>query len=159
MDCRNTRARIVAWQDEELSPGEDALVREHVLACGSCRAHERRLRRVTPRPFLQVPAQLQSELWDRLDQAVDAAARQPAPPAPVARPWAQLWARRTPVPTAMLALYGILLAISLGWGLHNWTLLHVGVGAPVVASGPEVVSIPGDQYQSASWKPAPSPAP
>ena len=83
MRCRSIKERLVAWQDRELSPGEEAQVAEHLAQCADCAAQERALSGIEPEDALLIPIHIERELRRRLDET--AAAASPFPPArPVA---------------------------------------------------------------------------
>ena len=46
MDCRNAQARLNAYLDGELPPGEAALLHEHLRTCAACAAKQEALREV-----------------------------------------------------------------------------------------------------------------
>lgn len=161
MNCRAVKTRLVAWQDEELAPGEHVLVREHLAACADCRTLEQRLARATPRPFLSVPADTRQKMWSRLDAAIDAAWNEPPPPPPTARRRVTDWLRHEKrVATGWLVGYGVVLAAVAVWGLGNWWVareLRASSGAPLAATAPapdtSPVRVPTEQYRPASWSP------
>lgn len=151
MSCIDVRDRLVAWQDEELSPGETVLVAEHLDGCAACRDQERGLARATPRPFLQIPAAMDRAALDRLHRALDVAA---VTPAPRARP-------RPALPDLSRFAYAAILMTAIGFGLYQWSSarrLEAELASRIETPVPSA-AIPGDQYMPASWKPPAPPPP
>ncbi len=71
MTCDRTRARLSAFVDGELPPGEAAEVREHLASCPSCRAEEAellRLRRELARHL--APPAVGEEEWGEMARTV-----------------------------------------------------------------------------------------
>ena len=154
MNCDEIADRLVAFQDDELGPSERDLVARHLRGCADCAAHEQALAAVTPKPSLVLPRHQQFQHWDKLDQALAAAAAEDLAPQ-VIRP--SLWARLRDglfLPLPAVAGYALLLLLSLGFGLSQWhsarTLqAELRHRAPAVAATP----MPADQYRPASWSP------
>jgi anti-sigma factor RsiW len=162
MNCNNVRTRLVAWQDEELSPGEHVLVGEHLDRCAECRALEKRLARVTPEPFANLDPRLEREMWSRLDRALDEAANSPPPPVVAVRKpgWRDFFAAPFEMPFGVALAWGAALGFAVVWGASNWlaareleaTLARRAApdaGVTTADSG----SLPADQYRPASWTP------
>jgi anti-sigma factor RsiW len=164
MQCEEVEERLVALQDDELSPSEREQVVEHLDHCHACRGLERRLRLATPFPGLVVPPHIQARLDDRLDTSVllELADRpsQPAPRGAVAR--ARRWLdAETEVSRVVVLAAAAMLVTTLGWGVTNWwSLAHLQAEmaqrAEVVippartASGAE---IPAEQFRPAAYTP------
>ncbi|MBN2797618.1 MAG: zf-HC2 domain-containing protein [Deltaproteobacteria bacterium] len=106
MNCRQARARLVAYQDHELSPGEERHLEDHLERCPSCAARLAELDEVALRPPLALLPEAEERWAARLDLAI-AAARQEPPPARArgSREWVA-WAAA--------------LALSLLWGGYQW---------------------------------------
>lgn len=161
MRCRHVRTRLVAFQDEELAPGEAQQVVDHLARCGDCRQLERRLDGVTPQARLVVPADVRARLHARVDGPVlrRVAASRPQPRRSVLAGWLAWFRRETEVPMGALLAYGLVLAGVLAWGLSNWwTLEHLearlDAHQTAAAGAPEApTQIPAEQYRPASWTP------
>lgn len=163
MRCWKIRARLVAYQDGELAPGEMHLVREHLADCARCRTLERRLEEVTPRFELRVPPHVQARLDARLAGPV-LRARLDASPVSGARPaLARLldWLRRDAGFSMGAVLASAVLAMLLGWSLGHLgraTLPRLAAWQDPTVSAqdvdPPAGSLPGDQYRPAAYTPA-----
>jgi anti-sigma factor RsiW len=165
MNCHAIHHRLVAFQDEELAPGEHALVTAHLASCLTCRARARRLARTTPEPFLQIPHQLEQASWARLNAAIEAAA---AEDVPVGRPSRQgggtspaWWSHRASVPVVALVGSGLLFLLTAAWGVGNWLALRGQGVVPDRAPHPARHSgaapsppIPAHQFRPSAVAPA-----
>lgn len=160
MNCRAVRARLVAYQDRELSPAEELRVGEHLEGCAACRALEERLGSVTPRPFLPSDPAHEQALWKRLDAALEAERAKGVPlRAPTRLERARAWlVEETRMPTVAVIAYAALLLLAVAWGTNNWWEargLQASLGAARIAatagSAPE--EIPADQYRPAAFRP------
>ena len=122
MRCHDTRARLVALQDDELSPSEQVQVREHLARCDRCRDLESRLARATPDAGLVVPAAVTRRLHDALDvDHILAVAAQ----APAGRPGLSTQVRRLlqtnlELPVGVALAYAALMVLVLGAGAVSW---------------------------------------
>jgi len=163
MRCWKIRARLVAYQDGELSPGEAHQVREHLAACARCRHLERRLEEVTPRPELRVPAHVQARLEARVTgPALRARSASLPPDRPRAASLRLIdWLRRDAGFSMGAVLVCTVVAMLLGWSLGH--LSHTAL--PRLARGTDpaitvleadgtVERLPADQYRPASYTPA-----
>lgn len=163
MRCWKIRARLVAYQDGELAPGEMHLVREHLADCARCRNLEKRLEEVTPRLDLRVPPQVKARLDARVTGPVLRARLRAAPaPRPRTLP-ARLvdWLQRDAGFSMGAVLASALLAMLLGWSLGQLgrtTLPRLALWQdPDVAAqevDPPAGSLPSDQYRPAAYTPA-----
>lgn len=148
MTCNDVGGRLAAWQDRELSPGEQVLVGEHLERCERCRVRERRLSRATPGPMPRLPRDVQADLWARLDDAIEVAATRPAPVAVVAR-------RPFPRPSVFQLVYAAALLTALLWGwLNHVTAQNLQAALDTERARHTVgVEIPADQYRPVSFVP------
>lgn len=162
MRCWKVRARLVAFRDGELSPGEAHLVREHLADCTRCRLLDRRLEDVTPRFELHVSPYVQVRLYDRINGPVlrDLASRLPDPPAEPALPLLD-WLRRDAGFSMGAVLACALLAMALGWSLgHLSSTASTRLASErdpavgVVEAAPHRELLPADQYRPAAYTPA-----
>ena len=143
MRCRSVKERLVAWQDRELSPGEEAQVTEHLAQCADCAARERALWAVEPEDRLLVPIHIERELQRRLDAATASAS-----PFPPARPIADSprLAARWPWVAGALAIAAV---------LALWTL-QPPASSEDVAAAQRPGRMPAQAIASAaviSWQP------
>lgn len=149
INCREVRRLLVALDDGELSPGEHALVRDHLTHCSACRVRHQRLRQVRPAPAIEVPAVVQTRMEHRLSgQRLEALARQPAP-----RSWRPAWlVREARLPAGALVAYGALLVVLLAWGLSNWVEAR-SLALALEHSTVPVEVVPAEQFRPAAWSP------
>jgi anti-sigma factor RsiW len=147
MACSEVSERLTAWQDRELSPGEHALVSEHLERCERCRVRERRLARATPGPMPKLHREVQEALWTKLDAALDEAALRPATPGAVRRP--------LPVPSAFQLVYAAALLAAVLWGWFNHVTAQNLQAALDTERARHVPSaeIPADQFRPVSFVP------
>lgn len=177
MRCAWVEQRLVAWRDDELSPGEATFVMEHVDRCPACAALDARLQDATPDPWLAPPPDVLARMHAALDAAIEresnAEATRPAPRSVVNASrigrWARWLRRDRDLSNASAIGYVALLAACFGWGLSNWMAIETSapgsmpeaaqasVSAPTdprdmdpAASG---AAIPAEQYRPASWSP------
>lgn len=164
MRCWNVRTRLVALQDGELSPGELRQVDEHLARCAECRQLEHRLGNVTPQARLMVPPDVWARLHARVDGPVVRAIAATRPPSPPPSPWTKLlaWLQRdAELSIGAVLVYGVVLALVLGWGFGNWRSLesieaHLAAQDDLRTPTPwRVVNepIPAGHYRPASWTP------
>jgi anti-sigma factor RsiW len=167
MRCEEVQDRLVAYDDQELSPGEHSQVAEHLRGCADCRALHADLRAVTPRPHAVVPEALMVDLQLRLEALLDAdpgpAAREPEAPAP----W---WQAETRVPAAVTLAYAAAFMLVAMWGAYQWKAhqdLRLALTATpdsFIVAGAEPASAPtvaeplveGAHFRPASWTPEPA---
>jgi hypothetical protein len=148
MACTEVSEKLAAWQDRELSPGEQVLVTEHLDRCERCRVRERRLSRANPGPMPRLSREVQGELWTRLDAALDDAASRPAAvPAPARRP--------LPRPSAYQLAYAAALLAAILWGwLNHMTAQNLQAALDTErARHTPSAEIPADQYRPVSFVP------
>lgn len=145
MRCRVARRLLVAFQDGELSAGDNARVSEHLQECESCRNRERHLRTVTPEPLRMVRPNVDPD-WSKMDAALQQAfSATPERQAPVWIP-----ARRV-----MLGMYGLAIGLLLIWGVSNAMRVQ-SLEAELVAATtapPVETRIEAADMQPASYKP------
>lgn len=162
MQCSWVIDKLVAFQDDELSPGECTFVGEHLDGCDACSEHEIALRDVTPEPFLEIPPEVLAQMAAAIDQAVaDELASPKRPMAPSLWTRSTRWLRKDrDTPNGALLGYGLVLAACLSWGVSNWfavQALQAEVERPTIAhttaGDPAGAIVPSDQYQPASWTP------
>jgi len=163
MHCHEVEPQLVAWHDGELGPSATQQVEEHLQTCAHCVDRSQRLLDATPQPWVRPPSDVQR----RLEEAVDvdlvlthARVRGPLPSGRRLPRW--LTEPREVHPLALMA-YAALLAMSLGWGLANWTnpatggVTPSGDSADAMANGrphaPAADVIPADAYAPASYQP------
>jgi anti-sigma factor RsiW len=159
VDCTWTMDRLVALQDGELSPGEDAFVREHLDGCPDCAAMEEALAAATPVADLIVPPEIQAALEVAVDTAVAAALEHPVDRRAPGSAWRRWLRRDRDLSNGAILAYGFVLAACLGWGLSNWFAVQAMSQvqtAPDVAvdqrnTSPADGRIAPDQYRPASW--------
>ena len=162
MQCRPVRTRLVAFQDDELSPRERARVQAHLARCSACARLDERLAAVTPDPFLHLDPRQEQALWERLDAALAPELARMPRVRPRSR-WEQTrdWlTREAHVPAGALLAYGTLLVIALSWGTQSWRTsqqLQVEVeraeAGPAWAESAPTIEIPPEQYRPAVWVP------
>jgi len=160
MHCAWVQDRLVAFADQELSPGEDSFVAEHISHCADCRELESQLRECSPEPSIAIPP----EVLNKLAMAVDLAVSEefdrptvPVEPASTTR-WARWLRRDRDLSNGAMLSYGVLFAACLGWGLSNWVAvqeLRAQTRAPsIFTAAPTRSSTIGvDQYVPASYSP------
>lgn len=167
MRCAAVQSRLVAWQDEELSPGEHVRVTEHLESCADCRAAEARLIPVDLSDALEIPPELAARLAAAtqvdhlLAEAERADRRSPFPPAP----WYRRWTTEVvEVPSWMLLAAAATLFLTAGWAVQmTWayessmaeTQALIAERAEPNAEPLEVspIDLPADQFQPASYQP------
>jgi anti-sigma factor RsiW len=149
MHCTAVKQRLVAWRDEELSPGEAVRVEEHLARCPSCRALEMRLAAVTPEPFLTVApvSQAASDALARaLDEVEDATEERSseAPSAYSILDFSEL---------APHLAWAVVVMLCLGWGLSRHATA-LSLQAQLDAQGaPQESVLDGASFREASWAP------
>lgn len=160
MRCRHVRARLVAFQDGELSPGEMQQVAEHLRRCPDCHQLDRRLQAVTPQARLLLPADVLARLHARVDGPVvrGIATERPQDPPPAWSRWVLLLRRELAVPFGAALTYATLLVLALAWGLSNWWTVHTLEARIAVTEGASQRAlaqepIPASHYRPASWTP------
>jgi anti-sigma factor RsiW len=160
MRCSWVQDRLVAFADDELSPGETVFVAEHLETCEVCASMDARLRAASPRPALVVPAGVLDAMAAQIDAAIDdelsSPAQAPEPSGLAALPGvarAGRWLRRDREMSngAMLG-WGLLFAACFGWGLSNW----LAVPADPTATTPTFTAAPtpSDEIDSQQYRPA-----
>ena len=87
MRCAAVQKRLVAWQDRELAPGEDARVSEHLETCATCSAAEHRLSSVQVEapgipPHVLAKLHAATDVDALMAAAADENRREPFPPEP-----------------------------------------------------------------------------
>jgi len=160
MRCHAVQQRLVAYQDDELSPGERTRVDDHLRECARCQADEDAIFAATPRPQLVVPWHIEQRLRDEVDAEILWALAQVRPaPQSLAIRWRRWWNRDTQLSRFTAAAYAILLVGAVTWGGLNWWSLSV---LEAQIARPEIVdtrdrtpdaNIPAEQYQPASYSP------
>lgn len=153
MDCAQTRDRMVAWRDAELSPGEHEFVTRHLADCPRCAALEAELAAATPAPRrVGVPARHHARF--DVDALLAEADREPAP-APLAARISEAaraawrWEARVTAPAAVA--YAAALALALGVALAGW---WSDAPTPIVVDASP--ALPASAYAPASYA-APDP--
>jgi len=159
MRCRAVQKRLVAYQDDELSPGDRAKVDEHLTQCAQCHDDDDALFAVTPRPELIVPWQVQHTLSERVDADILwALAQEPVAPTRM-RSWNRWWSRDTQFSRGAVLAYATILIGAVAWGATNWWTLSMleaeiaryDYAQPLDANpGAE---IPAVQYRPAAYTP------
>ena len=144
MRCRTARRLLVAFQDEELSPGETTRVAEHLETCASCRDEEASLRAVTPASLHLVHSTEEPD-WSQMDQALTQSWVPPAPNRPFFLPKKRL----------MLGLYGLALGLLMAWGVRSAARIqHLEAELAIATSAPAVETLfPATAMHPASFKP------
>ncbi len=164
MRCSWVQDRLVAFADDELSPGERVFVAEHLQACDACASLDVRLRAASPEPALIVPAGMLASMAAQVDAAIEAelaAPEQHAAPPPaglatlpgVAR--AGRWLRRDrELSNGAMVAWGLLFAACFGWGLSNWMAVPdpTAPAAPTYTAAPSPsAEIDSEHYRPASY--------
>jgi anti-sigma factor RsiW len=155
MRCDEVRERLVAWDDGELSASEAAQVAAHARRCPSCAAHGEALRAVTPRlPALTVPDAVRRRLEERVDPArIFAAAAQPEATQPWSNRARAFLRREAQVPMPMVVAYAAVLTLAVSAAVVGWWS-----APPPVAVAEQPSLVPAEQFEPASFTPAPDPA-
>ncbi len=163
MRCAAVNTRLVAWQDQELSPGEATQVEEHLRGCAECQALAVRLEAVELDEPLVIPAAVLARLHaatdvdDLLAAAADETRRSPLPPESLWQRWI-VDAIEVPGWTvlagaaalSLLAVYAVQTQFELDQTqaeLAARTIPATAVGDPTAAS------LPADQFRPASYQP------
>jgi anti-sigma factor RsiW len=142
MDCRDIRETISACVDGEASPGEAALVREHLASCERCGVLERQMRAVgagVRQIRGRVPDRFREEVFARLESEGALPKRKKV------LPTAWRWAA---VPLAAAAALGFFLLIP-GDGIRERATLPAttarmespGSSAPLTAEDREMLAL------------------
>ena len=159
MRCRTVQERLVAYQDNELSPGEQSRVQEHLTRCARCQADEDALFAATPRPELIVSWHIQHQLEERVDAEVLWALAQERPTASQRSRWTRWMSRDTQFSRGAVFAYAAVLIGAVAWGTTNWWSLSVleaeialhEDGRPVDTMACD--EIPAKQYRPAAYTP------
>ncbi len=124
MNCWRTRQLLSAFLDGELSPSESAQLEEHLTSCPECGAARNRLAALPPLDLPRLDAEVEGELWSRMDDALDKAWEQQKERGTdrfTTHAWTAVrrWLRvgRVAVPVPVAAAYLVLIL-----GLTSWTL-------------------------------------
>lgn len=167
MHCRAVQHRIVAWQDDELSPGESVQVAEHLASCSSCAAVEERLRLPPLEDALVIPPEIQARLAaaTRADVLIAEARREDrATPFPAEAWWRRWLVDAVEVPGWTVLAAAALLTLTAGWAVQM-TLAYSGaqaeaeaaIAARTIPAAGTLETRPGDlppdQFQPASYQP------
>jgi anti-sigma factor RsiW len=117
MKCAKVRPLLVALLDGELSRSQEDVVASHLAACPACAAHLERLEATAPvAPVVHLDPARRHQLHLSLDQALDRAEREPAPPA---RGWRDVLTVEVPVPRGLVFLYAAALLLAVGWAARG----------------------------------------
>lgn len=161
MECSWVEDRLVALQDEELSPGERTFVVEHLATCAQCTEMELALAGATPMDDLVVPPHIQALLESTVDDAMDQVFAHPEPrhATTSGTSWTRWLRRDRDLSNGAMLSYGFLLAACLGWGLSNWFAVQaLQEEQPMSTFAVDRADAPlsdghiaPDQYRPASW--------
>lgn len=167
MHCAAVQSRLVAWQDEELSPGEHVRVTEHLEQCPDCRAAETRLGSIDLSDALEIPPHLAARLAQATSPELllaEAARADRASPFPKA-PWHRRWTTEVvEVPSWMVMAAAAALFLTAGWAVQmTWAYeSSVAETEALMAERTEPsteplqitpVDLPADQFKPASYQP------
>ncbi len=159
MRCTAVQQRLVAYQDQELSPGEQARVSEHLNRCIRCQAEEDALFSVTPRPELVVPQHVQEHLQEAVDADILWALALQRPPPTVGTQWARWWSRDAQFSRTAVFAYAAILLCAVSWGMTNWwtvSKLEAEIARQETIetiATPPGTDIPAQQYRPAAYTP------
>ena len=152
MRCRAVQRLIVAYQDQELAPGEATHVAEHLSGCAACNQLHDRLLAVTPKaPADLAPSELPD--WSKMDAALQEAWQEQPVPTPANRPLGRTLTRNRLV----MGAYGLALGVAIAWGLGNAMRVQVLEDELIAATQapPIETLLPASAMQPASFKPSP----
>jgi hypothetical protein len=118
MDCRTAEDLMAGLIDNELSPGHQELLEEHLQRCRPCAGLLEQLAEqpLTPPPMPPMGAAFWSKMDDVLGAALDEVAAPEVAPPPVQKRWR---------PSPALLLYAATLMLALGWGLYTHQQLQI----------------------------------
>lgn len=162
MRCRQVEPLLVAFEEDELSPGEAQLVADHMDHCPTCRQRLELLANVTIEPHGLDAAFLASQM-ERLELAVlDSPALQ-APPIDTrtyGERFSDWLSSDSQIPNGYVIAYAALGMSAVGWGLWSWSQIQepevqlptVEVAMPTAAPA-RVEVVPAEQYLPASYTP------
>ena len=163
MRCAAVQKRLVAWQDQELAPGEAIRVTEHLARCQACGEIERRLATVDDLEPLEVPPEIRARLHARthVDLLLEASANdQRRSPFPAAPYWQRTLYDGVEVPQwTLLAAAAALVLLSI-WGVQTQIALsdtQAELAARANSEATVPASPPGElrasDFQPASYQP------
>ena len=125
MDCRTAEDLMAGLIDNELSPGHQALLEEHLQHCHACSGL---LEQLSEQPLSPPPmSPMGDDFWSKMDGVLSAAiddelesaapdAREAAPSTSETRSWR---------PSPALFFYAATLMFALGWGLYSHQQLQL----------------------------------
>ncbi|MDG1479765.1 MAG: zf-HC2 domain-containing protein [Myxococcota bacterium] len=125
MDCRTAEDLMAGLIDNELSPGHQALLEEHLQHCHACSGL---LEQLSEQPLSPPPmSPMGDDFWSKMDGVLSAAiddelegAAQDTPEAEPSAPKKPSWR-----PSLALFFYAATLMFALGWGLYNHQQLQL----------------------------------
>ncbi len=156
MNCIDVRPRLVAFQDGELSPGEQTQVVEHLHSCTDCTEHELQLAAVTPEPFLDIPDADLDAKWLRLDEVLAAELDHPVRipvPAPMWLRVSNWLSEEMPMSTGTVLAYAAALMLVAMWGANNWKTAHdLQMAAQAAPERPLMVIAPSAEIPESDFR-------